>query len=287
MQPDLIRHFPTIYFTFCRGGFAIIHFAMQVYVELAVLENFCMDFTLLYCAKLTVKNTASRKRVGVAAALGACFAVAFPLFGLNGAWAAVVKIISGLLICLCAGKFGSVKGYIKFTGTFLLYSAVLAGALYGIFSLAGIEYAEGGGYILSSVPVGIPLFGALCLVGAARALKNKFTKAEKSTVTCNIFLGGNKISLPAFFDSGNKVSFRGEPVSVIPQSFAKKLIDTEGIKDEVKIHTVAGSKKIKVFTADRLEIDYGKKFSTLYGVKIGVSYAHINCAVLHPDISEE
>ena len=39
MQPDLIRHFPTIYFTFCRGGFAIIHFAMQVYVELAVRED--------------------------------------------------------------------------------------------------------------------------------------------------------------------------------------------------------------------------------------------------------
>ena len=260
---------------------------MQVYVELAVLENFCMDFTLLYCAKLVVKNAAGWKRVGIASALGACFAVAFPLFQLNGVWAVVVKIFSGLLICLCAGKFKSFKGYFKFAAAFLIFSAVLAGALIGVFSLAGIDYIEGGGFVLSSVPVGIPLFGALCLVIAARAIKNKFTKIGKNTVNCRIYAGELQVTLSGFFDSGNKVYYRGEPVSVIPENSAEKLIDTEGIKDGIKIHTVAGSKIMKVFTADRLEIDDGHKISTYHGVKIGISPAQIHCAVLHPDISEE
>lgn len=260
---------------------------MQVYVELALIENFCMDFTLLYCAKLASKNAAGRRRVAVASALGACFAVAFPLFGLKGFWAAAVKVLSGLAVCLLAGKFKSFKGYLKFTALFLAFSAVLAGALIGIFSLAGIAYAEGGGYILSSVPVGIPLFGALCLVGVARALKNKYSKMVKTEAACRIFLGDKKVSVPAFYDSGNKVFYRGEPVTVIPESSAKKLIATEGIKQGVKIHTVAGSKVMKVFTADRMEVDDGQKISTFYGVKIGVSIAAINCAVLHPDLSEE
>ena len=260
---------------------------MQVYVELAVLENFCMDFTLLYCAKLVAKNTAGWKRISVASALGACFAVIFPLFGTGGIWAVVVKILSGLLLCLCAGKFRSVKGYVKFTAAFLIFSAVLAGALIGVFSLAGVSYIEGGGFILSSVPVGIPLFGALCLVVAARTIKNKFTKADKNTVSCRIYAGESQISLSGFFDSGNRVYYRGQPVSVIPEDSAKKLVDAEGIKEEVKIHTVAGSKNIKVFTADRLEIDNGQRISTYSGVKIGISNARITCAVRHPDISEE
>ena len=66
---------------------------MQVYVELALLENFCMDFTLLYCAKLVCKNRASFWRVAFAAAIGACFAVVFPLFKLKGVWAVTVKLI--------------------------------------------------------------------------------------------------------------------------------------------------------------------------------------------------
>ena len=260
---------------------------MSVYVELAFLENFCMDFTLLYCAKLVAKNRAGWKRISVASALGACFAVVFPLFGLSAVWSVVVKIISGLLLCLVAGRYKSLKSYVKLTSAFLVFSAVLAGALIGIFSLAGIAYEEGGGFILSSVPVGIPLFGALLLIIAARVIKNKFSKGSKKEVPCRIYAGEYSVNLTGFFDSGNKVYHKGVPVSVIPENSAKKIVDTEGIIDGVKIHTVAGSKIIKVFTADRLEVDFGDKVQIYKGVKIGVSVAPIDCAVLHPDILEE
>ena len=33
-------------------------FTMQVYVELAIAENFCMDFTLLACSKFITKISA-------------------------------------------------------------------------------------------------------------------------------------------------------------------------------------------------------------------------------------
>ena len=259
---------------------------MWVYVELALLENFCMDFTLLYCAKSVAKNSAGWKRISLASALGACFAVVFPLFKLPAAAAVILKIISGLAICFVAGKYKSFKGYVKLTAAFLVFSALLAGALIGIFSLAGISYAQGGGFILSSVPIGIPMFGALMLVIAARVIKNKFSKGSKKEVACRISAGQAEVSLTGFFDSGNKVYHKGVPVSVIPESTAKKLVDLEGIIDGVKIHTVAGSKTIKVFTADRLDIDFGDRVQSFKGVKMGVSIAPINCAVLHPDILE-
>ena len=60
-----------------------------------------------------------------------------------------------------------------------------------------------------------------------------------------------------------------------------------GIKDTVKIHTVAGSKKLKVFTADRIEIYKGDTANVVKDVKIGISPHASGKAVLHPDLIEE
>ena len=85
---------------------------MEVYIEYALAENFCMDFFLLYAAKAVTKNRAGAWRISMSAALGACFPVVFPLFRLSG-WAAIaVKLVAGALMCLAAGKFSGVRGYL-------------------------------------------------------------------------------------------------------------------------------------------------------------------------------
>ncbi|MDE6690865.1 MAG: sigma-E processing peptidase SpoIIGA, partial [Clostridia bacterium] len=128
---------------------------MQVYVEYALVENFCMDFTLLVAAKAAAKNPAKYWRIAAASVLGACFAVVYPLFGLSGAVGIAVKIVSGGAMCAVAGKFQSFKGYLKFTALFTAATFVVGGALIALFSLAGVAYKQGGGFVLSSVPVGI------------------------------------------------------------------------------------------------------------------------------------
>lgn len=259
---------------------------MQVYVELALFENFCMDFTLLYCAKVVVKNPAHIFRLVIASVSGACFAVAFPLFNLGSALSVIIKLISGAVICLIAGKFASVKAYIKLTALFLAFTALLGGALIGIFSLAGISYGAGNGYVLSSIPIGIPLFGALLLLIFARKIAAKLKRADKTEVSCSVYKDEKKVSLPGFFDSGNRVYDSGQPVCVIPLCAAQKIIDESRIETFVKIHTVAESKKLKVFTADKLEIRKGEKVRVLKGVKIAVT-PYADKAILHPDYMEE
>ena len=259
---------------------------MQVYVELALLENFCMDFTLLFCAKLVAKNRGHILRLVIASIFGACFAVVFPLFKLGQALSVIIKIFSGLIICLIAGKFQSAKAYIKLTALFLAFTALLGGALIGIFSLAGISYEADAGYILSSIPIGIPLFGALVLIIAARAIALRLKKTDRTEVSCTVYNGENKVSLSGFFDSGNKVYYLGQPVCVIPLIQAQKIIDETRIESSIKIHTVAESKKLKVFTADKLEIRKGEKVMTFKGVKIALS-PFADKAILHPDYMEE
>ena len=259
---------------------------MQVFVELALLENFCMDFTLLYCAKLVSKNRGHIFRLVIASVLGACFAVVFPLFDFPVWLSIILKLLSGLIICAAAGKFRSFKAYIKLTAIFLAFTALLGGALIGIFALAGISYAPGGGYILSSVPIGIPLFCALILIIVARKIAAKLKKTDNTEVSCTVFSGENKVSLSGFFDSGNKVYYHGQPVCVIPQATAQKIIDESRIESTIKIHTVAESRKLKIFTADKLEIRKGEQVTTFTGVKIAVT-PFADRAILHPDYLEE
>lgn len=278
----------TLYFRiFRRRRSAIITATMKVYIELSLAENFCADFCLLFAAKAVTKNPAGYFRISAAAALGACFAVAFPLFGAGGALAVVIKILAGGGLCAVAGRFSRFNGYLKFTAAFFAFTFAVGGALIGIFTLANVNYAEGGGFILSPVPVGLPTFALLLLALAARAVAKKYSASRaKISVVCRIFLGQSCVSVPAFFDGGNRVFYRGAPVSVIPESSARKLTDVKSIKTFTEIHTVAGSRKIAVFTADKMEIDDGKQVKTINCVKLGVSPNKIARAVLHPDIAE-
>ena len=245
-----------------------------------------MDFTLLVAAKAAAKNPARYLRIAAAAVLGACFAVAFPLFRLGGVASVAVKLIAGAAMCAVAGKYQSVKGYLKFTALFSAATFVTGGLLIAVFSLAGVKYEEGGGFLISSVPVGIPLFCALVLAIIIKRVRSKYVAGRAIEAQCKIFSDGLTAECPAFYDSGNKVYFHGAPVSIIPERVAKKLNKTEGIKTFVEIHTVAGKSRVAVFTAEKIVIDDGKSKIERRNVVLGISPRHINKVVLNPDISE-
>ncbi len=259
---------------------------MQIYAEYALLENFCMDYMLLYTAKIAVKNPAGYGRLAVSSVLGACFAVLFPLIKLSGVLGTAVKIAFGFVMCAVAGKFAKFKGYLLFCGAFTAATFVLGGALVALFSLANISYMAGEGYLISSVPVGIPLFCLFLLAAAVKALLKRFGKVSRRQVQCRIYCGEKAAVCKGFFDSGNKVYHHGAPVSVVPVYIACKLVDISGIKSFVEIHTVAGNSKISVFTADKIEIDDGEKVTERRGVLLGVSPKHIAAIVLNPDLAE-
>ncbi|MDE6850129.1 MAG: sigma-E processing peptidase SpoIIGA, partial [Clostridia bacterium] len=194
-----------------------------MYVEYALIENFCMDFTLLTAAKAAAKNPAKYPRIAIASVLGACFAVVYPLLGLNGAAGIAVKIASGGAMCAVAGRFNSFKGYLKFTAVFTAATFVTGGGLIALFSLACLSYKQGGGYLISSVPVGIPLFAALTVAFAAIRIKRKFVSNKNVSAYCKIFFKDKSAVCSAFYDSGNKVYLSGAPVSIIPEEVAKQI----------------------------------------------------------------
>lgn len=261
---------------------------MQVYAELALLENFCMNFTMLYGAKAVTKNPVSYLRIALSALTGAAFAVIFPLLGIeNVLLQTAVKLAAGMEISAIGGKFSRFAGYLKFTLVFFALTFLTGGALFALFALAGGKFLSGQGYMLASMPAGIPLFGALvtvlCIKRAVRAFMKRHTRCS---VRCRITVGGRVAEVGGFFDSGNKVHFRGMPVSVAPRAVAEKLTDVGGIDSCVEIHTVSGRTMLKVFMADSVEIDDGTHRRKLGRVMIGVSQSNIKKLILSPDLAE-
>lgn len=284
---DFIRRNSRLIYNIRRVKAFIIPFTMQVYAEYALVENFCMDFALLFCAKAVTKNTCGYFRLSVAAALGACFAVVYPLFGLNAVWGVVVKIVSGGLLCALAGRYTKALGYIKFTAVFTASTFLLGGALIALFSLTGANYESGGGYLLSSVPVGIPLFFAVALVITVKTIAKKIiANRRQGEYACTVKIGEKQAACTGFYDSGNKVYSGGKPVSIIPKEVAEKLVEVSGIKTFVDIHTVAGKGKIAVFSADCVTLRNGESERELRGVLFGVSPQRIKKIILHSDLSE-
>lgn len=284
---DVFCYEPSFFYIFRHAKWRYNACTMKVYVEYAIIENFCMDFTLLVAAKAAAKNPAKYGRIAIASVFGACFAVVYPLLGLSGGAAGIaVKIASGGAMCAVAGKFQTFKGYLKFTALFTAATFLTGGALIALFSLAGVNYRQGGGYVLSSVPVGIPLFAALMLAFTIIRVRRKFVASKAVGAYCKIYFNEKSAVCTAFYDSGNKVYLSGAPVSIIPPYIAAKLTDKKSIKTFAEIHTVAGKSKIPVFTAEKMEIDDGKSKITRQNVALGISPRHINKIVLHPDLTE-
>lgn len=245
-----------------------------------------MDFCLLFSAKLLAKNNARILRLVFASAVGAAFAVLFPLLNLQAWAAATLKICSGIFICLIAYKFGSMKGFVKFSAAFLLMTALLGGALIGLFSLVGMNYA-GDGYMLSKVPIGIPMLGVLLLILLAKRLGRRLKKGGKNRFRCRIYVGQSTFSSVGFVDSGNAVYFKGEPISVVSKFLVLNSFDELCISGGVKIHTVSGSKILDVFTADRVEIELDGEKKVFKNVKMGISEKRMGEVIFHPDLLEE
>ncbi len=282
-----IRVIALFFYIFQHIFNAIIPLAMEVYIELALLENFCMDYVLLYCAKAVTKNRASIWQIALGALVGAVFAVVIPLFNLQGALAVFIKFLVGAFICFVSARADKLVGYLKFLVAFTAFTFVLGGGLIALFMLSGWDYSLGSGYFLASIPIGVPLFFGLILVIFAKKLAQKLTdKFGNNALMLKIVVGQSCAELKGFYDSGNKVKYMGMPVSVIPKSIAVGLINCERIKSEVWVHTVAGSKKMQIFTADKLVIDDGKEKRVVYNVKLGIS-EQVKLAVLHPDLSED
>lgn len=206
---------------------------MVVYIDLLLLDNFCADAALLYCAVRTVRGQAKPLRIACTALAGAALAVGYTLLGLYVSIPPpadfFIKYAVAALLPLPAAKFRRKRTYALCSLAFLGYMAAFAGVLTALFSAdmpavgeAGLIYTFGGlpSGVLAAACVG---FGALA-VRLVRALAGQ-ARVAAGCLRCVLVLGEKKVSLRAFADTGNRLRGEaGEPVVVADRAAALALL---------------------------------------------------------------
>ena len=235
---------------------------MVVYWEYAFLENFILDGLLLYLALKCARERCYILNLLIAAAIGGAEAVVFPLLTVP-IWAGyLIKIAGGIIIALVAVRKAKWKSYLIVTVAFFLMTFALGGLLVALYSFFGAEYVEGNGFLVERAPVALVLgvagvFTVLTVVAARYFYR--YRRIKRNLFACVLTAGKKSVRITGFADSGNLLSFRNRPVSVISAVTALALF--HGNMQEVgrmTLNTVNGESDAPVFECD-LEVALAKK----------------------------
>ena len=150
---------------------------MVVWLDLLIIDNFCADAALLYCAVKTVKGQARPLRILFAALLGTALGVGYTLFRLYfsvpAAVDAVVKYGVALALPLPAAKFRTRRACALCCMAFVAYMAAFAGILTALFPAQAEGETGGVVFVAESIPSGVLVAG--CVLFA-------FAKSDRSHV---------------------------------------------------------------------------------------------------------
>ena len=257
---------------------------MELYIEYVFLENFLVDYLLLWLSLRLLRRKIYPLKLFLSALFGGIFALLYPFISLP-IWAQkTLQFCVGALLSLLSSKENGGGRYAINAVCFLFLSAALAGAAQMLFGQQ--QYKEGvflakrlktGGLFLS-----LAIFAILLSKSVSAIYRIK--KTAPFLRDCEIFIGEKSIKIKGFCDSGNLAFFRERPVYFIHPDRLLEIISTGQVCDEMEILTVSGAKKIKIFKADKLLIYFGKERNIIENVYLSPSPSLRGCpyeAILH------
>ncbi len=258
---------------------------MVVYLDTLILDNFCADAALLYCAVKTVKGEAKLWRIFLTALFGTAIAVGYMVFKLYYTVPAAVDILVkygvAAVLPLPAAKFKKKRTYALCSLAFVGYMFALAGMLTALFAKVSPNEGEGElTYTLFRLPSGVLVAGCVLVVVFGIRFAKMLTRHGKTAAyvcTCRLTLGGSSVTAKAFVDTGNRLrDGHGSPVAVAERSLALSLL-ADGLFtgktpcEKLAVETVNGKSELTVFKIDELEIYFKDKSHIVKDVAVAIS----------------
>ena len=235
---------------------------MKVYVEQVLITNFIIDFCILVMVSKLVYSRTNFKRTALSALFGSCASLMLP-FCWNSLLANALKILSGIIM-LQILNIKTKKQLALSLCLMLVVSYIIGGAVLSNFGTSG-----GGGYAISQNSL-IPVFAVSIIFTFITCKLIAWIKAKIST-NSNIYdttlVNNNiKVNTKSFIDSGNGLYDNNQPVSLINFDTFSKLtkisldqyltnqFDSLNNAHFIEASTIAGKRKILVFTIDELHL---------------------------------
>ena len=253
---------------------------MTIYLDIIFLENFILNFIILYAVSLVIKEKAGCIKLMIASLIGASYVIIYYLINFQSKWNLIFKIILSVVMVYISFMPKSFKEFIKQITFFYLVSFVFGGASLGVIYMVNagkISIRNGiivGNYTLKTIFIGVILAFTIITV-AFKFVKNRISKKD---LFCNIkiIINQSKINVKAVIDTGN---FLKEPITNIPVIVVEKDILKNFVPKEIleNIENILGGdlknipENIKNEYLSKLKVipfsSLGKQNGMLLGIK--------------------
>lgn len=245
---------------------------MTVYADILLVINLFVNYALLLCSSMIMKNTASRLRVLLGASIGAFYGLIIFLPDMPSAIELSLRLIATVLIVLSTFGYKNLRYFLRCFFTFLAVSFAFGGimlVLWVTVAPRGMVYNNGAVYFDIDLAV---LAVSTVVSFALVSLISHFTarRAPKESVALvKIASNGTTVNATALIDTGNSLceNFSGYPVALGEYGTLEKILpsavhdyldgrDIAPSSDfRVVMHkTVSGTGILPVFRPDYIEI---------------------------------
>lgn len=238
---------------------------MTIYIEDFIIQNVLINLCLLRLVSFTLKSKTNFFRLILVSIVGASSSVIVAVFIDNIVMLNCLKLISAIVMICCAYKCNFKEKIFAFLSLFL-YTYAIGGL---ISSISSATYKTNFGIVttskfnLSSVCI-IVILLTFIIEKIATILKHKF---KSNTLVYNLKLTNknHSINVKAYLDTGNFLSFHGQPVVVLSQSAFMKLNQINQIEflcspcEFLQTSTVNGTSRLKLYKIDEISFVVGKK----------------------------
>lgn len=217
---------------------------MTYYIEYIFIENFIIDFLLVYITGSLLKKDIKPVRILIAATIGAFYVLAIAITNEGFLSTAIVKLSVSLLMLTVAYNPAGIISYIKLVLCFYIVSLLLVGVLIGI------------NYFLNSNQVTIKLIleTAFFVIVILKIVFTEIKKKESQSKymrEINIELKNKKVKVKGLIDTGNELSdtLTGKPVIIVEKESVYKLL-SENIREKInKFYFEKGKNIIEILSA--------------------------------------
>ncbi|WP_427338505.1 sigma-E processing peptidase SpoIIGA [Caloranaerobacter sp. DY30410] len=225
---------------------------MYVYAEYLILENFIINFIILYVTKRFTRTETTRLRLTLAALIGAVYTLVVFYPKLSFMVNFTMKLTVSILIVVVAFNPITLKKFLKLIATFYIVSFVFAGSALALFYLIDVDsYIGNGIFYIKDFPIKILVFAIvtswILIKYTWSYIYGKISK-DKILVPITISLKNREVHIIALVDTGNSLKdpLTDTPVIIVQFSAIKKILP-EKTKKFFEMHDVKDLRLILPF----------------------------------------
>jgi stage II sporulation protein GA (sporulation sigma-E factor processing peptidase) len=204
-----------------------------VYGDVILLENFIMNFIILWCTARLLKHKRSWLLLAIAALIGAIYALGSYFMEFSYFYTPSMKVVFSIFIITIAYLPHHIRDFVKLIAVFYITSFVFGGAAFGLFYfLNGLKYISYGTFYIKEFPVKtliVSIVIAYLVVKYSWDFVQYRVKRERIITEIIILLDNKKTAIMALVDTGNALNepITKAPVVVAEYSSIKELLPVD------------------------------------------------------------